>query len=1170
MRICKFIILNVTCLLLLGGVVASQAQSLGIFEKSIDVGDPVSKGAANLVAEQAYQIKGAGSNMWFDRDEMHFLYREVQGDFCISGSFEWQSPGHNAHRKMGWTARRSLDPGAAMINLTVHGDGLTSIQFRRRDGGETEEIKIGNIHAKHLKLARQDTVFTVYTRGETTDAAPVDLALDLPKDLLVGTYVCSHEDSIVEEALVENVAFNPMPMHSSTSDLDALRWRNIGPANMMGRIASIDAKEDNHRHVLVGTASGGVYQSHNAGMTWDVIFDDYGASSIGSAVMHQKNPNILWVGTGESANRNSSGWGNGIFKSSDGGKSFSCMGLQEGHNVAAIALHPEDPDHVYAAVVGHLWGYSGIRGLYETQDGGLTWNKLSGGLPTDSKTGCTEIVMHPENPNVLFAGFYHRIRQPATFQSGGEQGGLYKSEDGGKSWRKIETGLAEGPSGMIDISIHRADPQIMVMAYEAEEALNLVKDSLGNAVAGSGVYRSDDGGESWQFLLPHTVRPFYHGQICIDPVDPQNIYVVSRGFKESHDGGKTFQDRKARADGGDDHDMWISPVDNRYMYIATDQGFRFSNDGGGSWLSYNNMAIGQYYAIGVDMRQPYHVGGGLQDNGLWVASSNSRNPAGILNRDNYWIGEGDGFHVQIDPEDWRTVYMVNHVGFCARINIESRAYQYITPTPETIVNFRDFVDHDYPETRNVYTIDPGEHWFFYERLERPLLPPQFRFNWSSPLVMSPSNPHTIYFGGNHLFKSTDQGNTWRIISPDLTTNDPDLRNTSHGGGLTFSNTGGENHFTIITIAESPLDPAIVWAGTDDGNVQVTTDGGTHWSNSKSAFPGLPEKIWVSRVEASHHHRGTAYVTFDNHRHDDFKAYVYKTDDFGKTWQDISSNLPDDYSLYVIKEDPVNADLLFVGSESTVYTSLDQGKRWLPLNANLPSVAIHDLVIHPREGDLVAGTHGRSIWILDDLSALRQWSSVHDQHVKLFQPRPTIQWQRVRIGRTQPAFEFSGENPPSGAILDVFVEEALEGSTIQVMVKNIEGEIVDSIAQKAMPGLNRIVWDMNVAPSLREIRETKAELVRACAVLTQRIQKTEDVQVIEKVQADLRATDSISEINKLRGKLVKDYPGYAEGESLFARKLMKRQVPPGSYRIEAVVEGHSSMSTLEVLADPLLR
>ena len=815
-----------------------------------------------------------------------------------------------------------------------------------------------------------------------------------------------------------------------------LKWRNIGPANMMGRIAAIDASNKDYRKVLIASASGGVFKSDNGGITWESIFDNYGAGSIGSVKFDQNNLNTIWVGTGESANRNSSAWGDGIYKSVDGGKTFKNMGLKSTHQIAEIEIHPKNPDIVYAAAVGHLWGYSGERGLFMTKDGGSSWNRVEGGLPNDGKTGCTEIIFHPENPDIMFAGFYHRLRQPASFVSGGEQGGLFKSTDGGKNWKKITTGLARGKSGMIDISIHLNNPKIMVMAYEADE--NIPENE-----PGTGVYISYDEGESWNFLLKHAVRPFYHGQIEIDPIDPDNIYVVSRGFMISNDGGKSFYPRRWRTDGGDDHDMWIAPYDNKIMYLATDQGSRLSIDGGQSWLSHNNMAIGQYYAIGVDMRDPYYVGGGLQDNGLWVTPSNSREYRGILNMHSTWIAEGDGFHTQIDPEDWKTVYTVNHVGFVARQNIETREYSFITPTPETISNFKDFVDYNYDESRNKYTIDPGEHWFFRERPDRPLLPPQFRFNWSSPFIISSHNSKKVLFGSNHLFQSFDRGDNWKIISPDLTTNDKKLRNTSNGGGLTNSNTGGENHFTIITISDTPIDTTLIWVGTDDGNVQVTRNNGDSWENVKNNIDGIPEKIWVSRVEASKHSKGRAYVSFDNHRFDDNKPYVFITEDYGKTWSNISSNLPQDYSVYVIKEDYVDENLLFVGTEKSVYFSNDRGTTWEKLGSNLPTVAIHDLVIHPRDGDLVAGTHGRSIWILDDISPLRFLNEKEDN---LLPTRISTKWVKINTGRKQPFFEFRGENPPYGTLINYFSTSNTEGELI-ISKNNVDDNSKEPIFRK---------------------------------------------------------------------------------------------------------------------------
>ena len=941
-------------------------------------------------------------------------------------------------------------------------------------------------------------------------------------------------------------------IYSQNLNTKSLLWRNIGPANMMGRIAAIDASNKDYRKVLIASASGGVFKSDNAGVTWESIFDKYGAGSIGSVKFDQNDLNTIWVGTGESANRNSSAWGDGIYKSTDGGKTFSNMGLKSTHQIAEIEIHPNNSNIVYAAAVGHLWGYSGERGLFRTLDGGNSWEKVLGGLPDDGKTGCTEIIFHPTNPDIMFAGFYHRLRQPASFVSGGEEGGLFKSTDGGKSWRKVTNGLAKGKSGMIDISIHLSNPDIMVMAYEADE-------NIPDGEPGTGVYISYDAGESWNFLLKHAVRPFYHGQIEIDPINPENIYVVSRGFMISNDGGKNFYSRRWRTDGGDDHDMWIAPYDNNIMYLATDQGSRLSVDGGRTWLSHNNMAIGQYYAIGVDMRDPYYVGGGLQDNGLWMTPSNSREYRGILNMHSTWIAEGDGFHTQIDPEDWRTVYTVNHVGFVARQNIETREYTFITPTPETISNFSEYVEYDYDETRNRYTIDPGEHWFFRERPDRPLLPPQFRFNWSSPFIISSNDSKRVFFGSNHLFKSDDRGDNWKIISPDLTTNDKSLRNTSDGGGLTNSNTGGENHFTIITISDTPIDKDVIWVGTDDGNVQVTIDNGDTWDNVRPNIVGVPQKTWVSRVEASKHKKGRAYVSFDNHRFDDNKPYVFMTDDYGKSWKNITSDLPKDYSVYVIKEDYIDENLLFVGTEKSVYFTINQGKIWEKLGSNLPSVAIHDLVIHPRDGDLIAGTHGKSIWILDDISPLR---NLNFNSNKIIPSRESTKWIKINTGRKQPYFEFRGENPPYGAIINFYSKTEIKG---KITITNSSGSNHYKRDISLSNGLNRFIWPFELDRNSDELINYKTKFINL-------VDELKDVVIDKKnlKQYDFNNLNSFDEINKLRKSFLDDYGMYANGKKIFGDKLYESYVvKPGKYKLFLELEnGESFSEIISVREDPL--
>lgn len=939
-----------------------------------------------------------------------------------------------------------------------------------------------------------------------------------------------------------------------------LQWRNIGPANMMGRIAAVDALDTDYRYVVCASASGGVFLSKNAGMTWQAIFDGYGPGSIGAVKINQAHPEIIWVGTGEAANRNSSGWGDGIYRTSDG-STFEHMGLENTHHIAEIALHPQDTNIVYAAAMGHLWGNKGDRGLFKTTDGGKSWQKLTNGLPDDGKTGCTEIIMHPTNPDILFAGFYERLRQPYWYESGGKNGGIFKSTDGGKSWRKITKGLAKGASGMIDLSICLKYPDKMVAAYEADENIQEGKP-------GSGVYKSDDGGETWTFLLKHAVRPFYHGQIEIDPLRPDTIYVVSRGFQLSYDGGKTFQGRSWRTDGGDDHDMWIAPYDSDIMYLCTDQGLRLSIDGGKSVFSFNNMAIGQYYAIGVDMRDPYWVVGGLQDNGLWTGPSNSRERRGIMNMHNTWVGEGDGFHSQVDPQDWRTLYLVNHVGFATRLDLETREHTYITPTPETTLNFGEYFDPNFPDSMIRYTIYPGEHWFFYERADRPLLPAQFRFNWSSPLVLSKQNPHTIYFGGNHLFKSIDRGETWRIISPDLTGNDPERRNPTESGGLTNSVTGGENHFTIITIAESPIDPSVVWVGTDDGQVQVTQDGGVSWTNVRNNIPGIPEEIWVSRVEASAHKPGRCYITLDNHRYDDMKAYVYVTEDYGKTWTDISGNISDKWSTYVIKEDPVNENLLFVGTETRVHTSYDKGKVWHELMSSLPYVAIHDLIIHPRDGDLIAGTHGRSIWILDDISALRQMdASILEKPLHIFSSRMATKWHTINTGRKQPYFQFRGQNPKPGAMIQFYLKEVPSGKAL-VTVKDPFSNLEVSWEDTAHQGLNRIYWDFKFPLPEEQVNAYKQTLASAVKTLQSKVENPVLREKFIEISTDLSRAETVSKLNDIRSRMVKDFAGYAGGKPLFGKKMTLITAPTGKYEVNVQIGNLKEVGVVEVRDDPL--
>jgi photosystem II stability/assembly factor-like uncharacterized protein len=971
--------------------------------------------------------------------------------------------------------------------------------------------------------------------------------------ILLMTSVPSYSQSQVEDSQI----------------FQTLKWRNIGPSNMMGRISALDALDEDYRVVLVGSASGGVFKSTNAGITWTPIFDKYGSGSIGDVAFFQDDPKIIWVGTGEANNRNSSGWGDGIYKSTDGGKTFANMGLKETHQIARIATHPTDPDIVYVAAVGHLWGYSGTRGLFKTIDGGKNWQKLTNGLPVDEKTGCTEIKMHPTNPDILYTAMYSRLRKPWTFYSGGPTGGIYKSENSGKSWRKLVNGLPKGEIGRVGLDIYRSDPRTIVACVEASDKL---PDDMSRP--GPGIYRSDDSGETWNYLLRHTSRPMYHGRIAINPLDDNLIYVISREFRFSKDGGKTFGGKPWRGAGGDDHDLWISPRDKNVLYVASDQGAHLTVDGGSSFISFNNMAIAQYYAIGVDMRDPYWVYGGMQDIGGFGGPSNSRDRQGILVDHNIEVNGGDGFHMQVDPTDWRTVYTTCHVGGIGRINMETRETRLISPRPETIINFKDVYDPNFPEMPIEYTIFPGEHWLWRSGSRSRysnILPPQFRFNWSTPIIISSQNPRTIYAGGNYLFKSIDRGESWRIISPDLTTNDPAKRNSSDSGGLTKEVTGAENHCTIISISESPVNASILWTGADDGSVRVTWNGGKTWSDVRKNIKGVPEGIWCSRVEASHFAERTAFVTFDGHRSDDFTPYVLKTEDLGATWTSICGNLPDGQSLYVVKEDFKNKNLLFVGSEFACFGTINGGRTWYRLDNNMPTVAFHDLVIHPRDADLVAGTHGRSIWILDDITPLQQLTpEVMRSDVHLFKNRIVTKWQNVSIGRQQSFFKFRGENPPRGAFIHFWLKKTPKAKVqITIENENFQNQYKSEMSITGKPGVNMVNWNMRFPVPKKDVMKFKERLIRILNELAVLVKTDEEKDEISELQETVKRENTQRSLRSIHRRLTRNFASFSQGRDFFGSSLQQLEAFAGEYKIILNVDGKSYTGKLNIRNDPLL-
>jgi photosystem II stability/assembly factor-like uncharacterized protein len=841
-----------------------------------------------------------------------------------------------------------------------------------------------------------------------------------------------------------------------------LRWRNIGPANIAGRVTDIEAVESNPAIVIVAAASGGMFKSTNAGATWTPIFERYGTGNMGDVDIFQANPDIIYVGTGEPNVRNSAAWGDGVYKSVDGGKTFVNVGLEDTHHISEVLIHPGNPDVVYVAAQGHLWGYNAERGVFKTIDGGKTWRRLAGGLPNDNKTGASDMVMDPTNPNVLYVGMWERIRRPYNFESGGVNGGIFKTTNGGETWTKLTNGMPTGPTGKIGLAIYRKDPRILMASVE--HGFNPPRQVNGQpnpeyddmTKIGHGLYRSEDGGASWTFVNRRNGRPFYYSHIYIDPSNPNRVLHLDDNAQVSEDGGRTFA-RQFEGIEGDFHALWIDPRDSNRLYVGNDKGPSASYDGGYSFFLFDNLDIAQFYGVSADNRDPYWVYGGLQDSGNWGGMSNSKDFNGILTDHWFKFHSGDGFHTTVDPNDWRTVYTESENGGIRRTDpVYRQMARNVKPTPATIVNFKEL----------------------FPNFTGTSLPPEvYRFNWSAPISLSPHDTKTVYLGGNYLYKSTDRGDSWRIISPDLSTNDP-VRTNRQTGGITPDITGAETNATIITIEESPLLPGVIWAGTDDGNVQLTRDGGKTWSNVRNAITGVPPFTWVSRVTPSRFEPATAYVSFDGHRSDDFKPYIFKTTDYGRTWTNLTSNIPTHEPVYVVTEDLRNPNLLFVGTEFSAYASVDGGRSYHKLMNGFPTVAVHDLIIHPRDGDLIAATHGRSIWILDDITPLQQLSdAVLASEVHLFKNKTATKWRGISRGATRGHFLFMGRNPLSiaqrppannspelqnSAAIHFYLKNAPSGP-VQLEVSSWDGAQKFTATVPAAQGINRYYWNLRFNP-----------------------------------------------------------------------------------------------------------
>ena len=958
---------------------------------------------------------------------------------------------------------------------------------------------------------------------------------------------------------------------SEESLVKGLKWRNIGPANMIGRISDFEALESDFTQVLVASASGGVWKSVNAGTTWEPIFDKYGSASIGDVAFYQKDPQIIWVGTGEECCRNSIAWGDGIYKSVDGGKTFTHMGLKDTHTIARVITHPADPDIVYAAATGHTWGYSGDRGLFKTADGGKTWQKLTSGLPDDGKTGAIDLVMHPENPDVLYVGFWQRLRRPWRFDSGGPNSGIYKTTDAGNTWTKLTQGLPEGDLGRIGIAISRSNPDVLMAvvehSYQPRRAIREGQTQKPNpeyddmTKLGTGIYRSEDGGKTWMFQNRTNVRPFYYSHIYINPFDDKLVYYLATSMQYSEDGGITFKTIQGLHP--DFHTMWLDPTNRNRFYVGQDGGASITHDHGKTWILFDNLCVTQFYAVSADMRDPYYVYGGLQDNGTWCGPSMSRE--GTILTD-FWfnLGGGDGFYTQNDPTDWRIAYGESQGGNIFRVNVETRESARIRPSQQTTYNWKEHTPQS-PKREPEAQQQPS----MFRRQRSP-----FRHNWSSPILISPHNPRTIYFGGSHLFKSVNRGDNWRIISPDLSTNDP-AKHSKPTGGITLDQTGAETHCTIVTISESPITPGLIWVGTDDGNVQITRNDGGSWINVRKNVPDVPEGIWVSRVEASRFNEGICYLTFDGHRSDIFHPYVFKTTDYGETWANITGNLPDDGPVYVIREDLKNKNLLFVGTEFAVFFTLDGGNTWTNLSLNMPTVAFHDLTIHPRDNDLIAGTHGRGIWILDDITPLQQTTDkVLSSEAHLFENgRPGTQWLSLRRGGYgRGNLYFAGENPPDGLAINFFLKNNPAGP-VEIEITDATGNLKTKYTLKeARSGINRLMWDMRFDPPAEQLKQNLAQMQQMMDRILQRPEVEEEPKkTVQKALEQLKQPGlTYREAAEIQRKAFETigFGGYMRFLGR-GRGMGATEAEPGTYAVKLVVDGKTYLGKVSVRLDPML-
>lgn len=811
------------------------------------------------------------------------------------------------------------------------------------------------------------------------------------------------------------LAFTASYAQVSSSTFGMMDARMMGPGTMSGRISAIEGVNADPRILYVGTAGGGVWKSTNAGASFKPLFDKY-CQSIGALAIDQKDPKVIYVGTGESNMRNSVSVGDGLYKSTDEGDNWIKIGFDSSEHIARIAIDPNNSNILYVAVPGPLWSDSKNRGLYKSTDAGKTWEKI---LYISEKAGCSEVVIDPSNSSTLYAGTWEFRRKPYAFNSGGEGSGFYKSTDGGKTWKEITNGLPAKPFGRIAFTVAPSAPQNLVAIVESNN---------------TGLYISNDGGETWKSqsaILNVVARPFYFSTIAIDPKDPKRVYRPAYDFSYSDDGGYSFA--TASTDGGwvhsDMHAFWINPANTSQMYVGTDGGVYMSNDRGATWTFLDKLPVGQFYHVSLDDQKPYYrIYGGLQDNGSWVAPSSY--PGGVSNAKWESFYGGDGFWTQADLTDSNTAYAEAQGGNMGRIDLTTYKNTDIQPKQ-----------------------GEGEE--------------KLRWNWNTPIVMGLNNAHDMYTGAQYLYKSTDQGRNWARISPDLTTNDKAKQKQEESGGLSADNTSAENHCTIFTIAESPLDQNMVWVGTDDGNIQYTTDAGKTWTNVSAnwAAAGAAPQSWVSSIEPSRFDKNTVYITTENHMYGDMRTYCGVSHDLGKTWTLFNSSSFTGFA-HKIKEDNIDKNLLFLGTEMGLFSSVNGGASWFRMkNNNLPWYAlVRDIKIHPETNDLVLATHGRGIVIIDDITPMRTLTAdIAKKDIYLF-PQPDMPLRNGVLGNGGfPLAGWVAGNAPDVAPIQYYLKDRLSTGDVHVDILDKDGKLVQTVPGTKRKGLNKLYWNMRITP-----------------------------------------------------------------------------------------------------------